>query len=121
VRPDEIGDLSNAQCRWEAGVLWRDTDGASRSGSPRIRPEELRPADIRSAETEHQRERRRLACAVRAEERQYLAFVELEIDLIERDHGAESLGHAPEGSGNHGLRLRTRTRSAWTAQSTSRL
>ena len=73
--------------------------------APRIEPEHAQPAAGRSDQVEQEADRRRLPCAVRAEEAEYLAGLDREVDfgdaavlpvVLGQLLGADDLGHRRE-------------------------
>ena len=91
MRPHELHDLADAERHGKADVLQHHADVAPRLGITRVEPVEQHLSGIRAPQAQHQRDRRRLARPVRAEERQDLTGTELEIDPVERAYRPERL------------------------------
>ena len=96
MRADEVDGFPDAEPRWEAHVLEHRPDAPSGSGFPGVPTVELYPTAVGPAQAEHDRDGRRLARTVRAEQRDDLPAPKLERDRVERLHRRERLGHAGE-------------------------
>jgi len=81
VRTDEVDDLGNGQRRREAELLRSDADPAPSRGPPWVEAEQPGDSGIGSAKPEDDADRCGLPGAVRAEQRNDLARVELEVDV----------------------------------------
>ena len=89
MRPDEVDRLAHAEPGREPDLLQDSADPPTRGRLARVEPEELRASRVEPAEAEQDRHGRRLAGAVRAEQREDLAAAELEVDAVERRDVAE--------------------------------
>src|SRR5205823_411450 len=107
VAPDELDYLRDTKRRWKGGLLVRDADASPRRGAARVEAEEAHGAAVGHTQAEEQCDRRRLACAVRAEQREHLSFANREREAVERRHRAEALRHRRELGGDHGGRSST--------------
>ena len=103
VTRHEPDDLVDAQGRGEAARLRCQAKPGTGGAITRVTAEEAHDASVGAAQADEQRERRRLAGAVGAEQRHRLTLLDAERETVERRIAAEALddgvqhgdGHAP--------------------------
>ncbi len=106
VRTDEVDHLADSERRREHRLLRSHAHQAAWRGHSRIGAEQTRTTLVSATQAEKHGQSRRLARAVRTEERDQLAFVDGEADVVERSHRPEPLRDAFQKSGGQRLALR---------------